>query len=187
MNNDEIKEELTKRMAEAHSDYIEDPVGGEYADGYASGCEYAIELLENLQEKKVVIPEFIANNIKYHKKHGSTLRGALGSAFNQDVEKNVYYWFFAADGDENVRKYISAWDNGYKVDKPRRVVKLKGIHGARKYVRLNDEGKVILGFKGNDGITGGALTAEETKEKWPEFETYNHAGLLEFEEAENHE
>lgn len=116
MNIDEVKEKLTKCMAEAHSDYMEDPVDGEYADGCARGCEYAVRLLENLQEKKVKIPEFIDNDIKYHKKYGSTLRGALGSAFDQDAESNVYYWFLADDGDENVRKYISAWDNGYEVE-----------------------------------------------------------------------
>ncbi|WP_159209555.1 DUF1642 domain-containing protein [Pediococcus acidilactici] len=116
MDIEEVKEELTKRMVEVYSDYMEDPVGGEYAEGYASGCEYAIELLENLQEKKVKIPEFIANDIKYHKKYGSTLRGALGSVLDQDAGSDVYYWFFADDGDENVRKYIRAWDNGYEVE-----------------------------------------------------------------------
>ena len=70
-------------------------------------------------------------------------------------------------------------------EKPRRVVKLKGIHGLRKYVRLDDEGKVILGLTGSDGITGGALTEEEAKEKWPEYDAYNNAGLLEFVEVED--
>ncbi|UWF33714.1 hypothetical protein NYR25_09055 [Pediococcus acidilactici] len=70
-------------------------------------------------------------------------------------------------------------------EKPRRVVKLKGIHGLRKYVRLDDEGKVILGLTGSDGITGGALTEEEVKEKWPEYDAYNNAGLLEFVEVED--
>ena len=185
MDIEEVKEELTKRMVEAHLDYIEDPVGGGYQEGYASGCDYAIKLLENLQEKKVVIPKFVADDIKYHKGRGETLRSTLGDVFGQYVESDVCYWFFADDGDENVRKYISAWDNGYDVEEPRRVVKLKGIHGARKYIRLNDEGKAVLGIKGDSGITGGALTVEEAKEKWPEFEAYNDAGLLEFEEVEN--
>lgn len=35
-----------------------------------------------------------------------------------------------------------------EVKEPRRVVKLKGIHGLRKYIRLDDEGKVILGLAG---------------------------------------
>lgn len=116
MDIEEIKKELKENMEEADADYTNYPENGEYPQGYASGCEYAIELLENLQEKKAKIPEFIANDIKYHKKYGSTLRGALGSVFNQDVGSDVYYWFFANDGDENVRKYIRAWDNGYEVE-----------------------------------------------------------------------
>ncbi|MEJ1293123.1 hypothetical protein QY883_04510 [Pediococcus acidilactici] len=69
MDVEEVKEELTKRMVEAYSDYMEGPADGEYADGYASGCEYAIELLENLQEKKVVIPKFVANWIEEANEH----------------------------------------------------------------------------------------------------------------------
>ncbi|QDZ69420.1 DUF1642 domain-containing protein [Pediococcus pentosaceus] len=79
------------------------------------------ELMKQLDEpKKVVIPEFIANDIKYHKKHGSTLRDVLGRTFDQNVESDVYCWFFADDGDENIRKYISAWDNGYEVEKEKK-------------------------------------------------------------------
>lgn len=116
MDIEEVKKELTKCMVEAYLDCLEDPVGGEYADGYASGYEYAIELLEKSQEKKVKIPDRIANDIKCHKKYCYTLRGALGSAFGQTAESDVYYWFFADNGDENVRKYIRAWDNGYEVE-----------------------------------------------------------------------
>lgn len=116
MDIEEVVEELTKHVAEANADYEKDPVGGECASGYALGCQYAIELLDDLQKEKVVIPEFIANHIKCRKKYYYTLRGALGSAFGQTAESDVYYWFFANGGDENVRKYISAWDNGYEVE-----------------------------------------------------------------------
>lgn len=117
MNIDEVKEKLTKCMAEAHSDYMEDPVDGEYADGCARGCEYAVRLLENLQEKKVKIPEFVANDIDGRKKEGSTLRDALEDGFDWGMESDVYDWFvYADDGDENIRKYIRAWDNGYEVE-----------------------------------------------------------------------
>lgn len=117
MNIEEVKKELTRRMAEAHSDYVEDPVDGEYALGYTSGCEYAIELLEDLQEKKVKIPEFVANDIDGRKKEGSTLRDTLEDGFDWGMESDVYDWFvYTDDGDENVRKYISAWDNGYEVE-----------------------------------------------------------------------
>ncbi|MGK4094436.1 DUF1642 domain-containing protein [Pediococcus pentosaceus] len=117
MNIDEVKKELTANMEEADADYTNYPENGEYPQGYASGCEYAIELLENLQEKKVKIPEFVANDIDGRKKEGSTLRDALEDGFDWGMESDVYDWFvYADDGDENVRKYIRAWDNGYEVE-----------------------------------------------------------------------
>lgn len=105
----------------------------------------AIKLTKELDEpKQVIIPEFIANDIKYYKKRGYTLRGALGSAFDQDAESNVYYWFFAADGDENVRKYISAWDNGYKVEKePKYLVQIKGICQGNQWLDYEVVGDIL--------------------------------------------
>ena len=118
------KEEVLEKMEEEKESVKSKILYGQSSNSSANGCgwcfdviNHAIDLVEQLDEpKKVVIPEIIANDIKYHKKHGSTLRGALGSAFDQDAESNVYDWFFAADGDENVRKYISVWDNGYEVE-----------------------------------------------------------------------
>jgi hypothetical protein len=183
---EEVKEELTKRMVEAHSDYIEDPVGGEYQEGYASGCDYAIKLLENLQEKKVVIPKFVADWIEKAKAYYGDEVNLLEIIFwirnHAGSTESHYEWL---NDISNQKLLLNAIANGYEVEEPRRVVKLKGIHGLRKYVRLDDEGKVILGLVGSDGITGGALTEEEAKEKWPEFENYNNAGLLEFEEVED--
>lgn len=184
MDVEEVKEELTKRMAEAHSDYMEDPVGGEYADGYASGCEYAIELLENLQEKKVVIPELVAHWIEEAKEHyGSEIDPLKIVYWTGDYISDTDPYYEWLENIYNQKLLLNAVINGYEVEEPRRVVKLKGIHGLRKYVRLDDEGKVILGLAGSDGITGGALTEEEAKEKWPEFGAYYNAGLLEFEEV----
>lgn len=180
MNIDEVKKELTENMEEANTDYAHHPENGEYPEGYASGCEYAIELLENLQEKKVVVPEIIANDIKYHKKHGSTLRGALGSAFDQDAESNVYYWFFAADGDENVRKYISAWDNGYEVEKEKKYrVKLPGLIGSngQQYISKSMDDKLFACAYRD------YLEQEFTKEELEKFP--NWVQQLEFEEVED--
>ncbi|QHS03570.1 DUF1642 domain-containing protein [Pediococcus acidilactici] len=142
------------------------------------------KLLDELDEpKKVYIPQFVAdwieNDLDYVGKepinivHGVVEDGDCGPRGE---------WL---DDIENQKLLLNAIANGYEVEKPRRVVKLKGIHGLRKYVRLDDEGKVILGLAGSDGITGGALTEDEAKEKWPEFELYHNAGLLEFEEVED--
>lgn len=97
------------------------------------------ELMKQLDEpKKVVIPEFIANDIKYHKKHGYTLLGALGSTFDQRLESDVYCWFFADDG--SVKKYINAWSNGYEVEKEK-----------KHYVKICDG---YSGYLNIDNFTG---------------------------------
>lgn len=191
MDIEEVKKELTENVEEADAYYTNYPENGEYPQGYASGCEYAIKLLENLQKKKVVIPKFIANNIKYHKKYGSTLRDALGRTFDQGVESDVYCWFFADDGDENVMKYISAWDNGYEVEKePKYLVRVKGFKNHNEYYNeycINyDCGDEIIclddKYERNNFKT--IFTKSWLKDHWSEYDAYNNAGLLEFEEVE---
>ncbi|MCH3988853.1 DUF1642 domain-containing protein [Pediococcus pentosaceus] len=187
------KEEYAKTLEKYAADKVADAKHDDYYAGYFDGLKKAIKLTKELDEpKKVVIPEFIANDIKYHKKHGSTLRGALGSAFDSDEESNVYYWFFTDDGDENVRKYISAWNNGYEVEKePKYLVRVKGFKNHNEYYNeyyINyDCGDEIIclddKYERNNFKT--IFTKSWLKDNWPEYEAYNDAGLLEFEEAED--
>lgn len=184
MTKDEYVKTLEKRAADEVADIIHD----DYCDGYVDGLKKAIVLSKQLDEpKKVVIPKFIAIDIKYHKNYGSTLRDVLGSTFDQNVESDVYCWFFANDGDENVRKYISAWNNGYEVEKePKYLVKIKGICQGNqwldyevvkdtRYFELNTESEKYKTY----------FTKQWLKDNWPEYEVYNNAGLLEFEEVED--
>lgn len=148
----------------------------------------AIGLAEKLDEpKKVVIPEFIANDIKYHKKYGYTLQGALGYVFGQGLESDVYYWFYANNGDENFRKYVSAWDNGYEVEKePRYKVRIKGFEGTINYLNYDVNSK---DFFVDTTVLGSGIKIKFTKswlkDNWSEYDAYNNAGLLEFEEVVN--
>lgn len=140
------------------------------------------KLLDKLDDvNKVVLPKRIADWIREAAQPSNL---TTVSVMHRDAIRYGKHidWFRKPD---NQKLLLKALLYGYEVEKPRRVVKLKGIHGLRKYVRLDDEGKVILGLAGSDGITGGALTEEEAKEKWPEFEIYYNAGLLEFEEVED--
>lgn len=186
MTKDEYVKTLEKYVAEKVVDDKQD----DYYAGYFDGLKYAVDLTEELDEpKKVVIPEFIANDIKYHKNHGSTLRGALGSAFDQDVESNVYCWFFAADGDENVRKYISAWDNGYEVEKEKKyLVKIKGISQKEEWLNCEVGGDTLY-FELNSSTESEKyktnFTKQWLKDHWSEYDAYNNAGLLEFEEVKD--
>jgi hypothetical protein len=157
---------------------------------YFNGVDYAIDLAEKLDEpKKVVIPKFIAIDIKYHKNYGSTLRDALGRTFDQGVESDVYCWFFAADGDENFMKYISAWSNGYEVEKePKYHVKIKGIGLEEEWLNCV-VGEYTLYFELDSKLEApnikNAFTKNWLKDNWSEYEAYNNAGLLEFEEVED--
>lgn len=147
MDIEEVKEELTERMAEAHSDYMEDPVGGEYADGYASGCEYAIKLLENLQKKKVVIPKFVADWIEEAKEH-----------YGDEIDPlKIVYWTgdYISDTDphyewlENIynqKLLLNAVINGYEVKKePKYRIKLPGLAGSngQQYISKSADGKLF--------------------------------------------
>lgn len=151
----------------------------------------AIGLAEKLDEpKKVVIPEFIANDIKYHKKHGYTLLGTLGSKFDQGLESDVCYWFLTDNGDENFRKYISAWNNGYKVKKEKKYrVLIKGFKNYNYneyYINYDCDDEIIClddKYERNNFKT--IFTKQWLKDNWPEYEAYNNAGLLEFEEVED--
>ncbi|ARW19704.1 hypothetical protein S100892_01131 [Pediococcus pentosaceus] len=178
------KDEYVKKLQKYYDDNKlknTDSYGEGYTDGLAEALDYAIGLAEKLEEpKKVVIPKFIAIDIKYHKNYGSTLRDVLGSTFDQNVESDVYCWFFAADGDENVRKYISAWDNGYEVEKEKKYrVKLPGMIG--------DNGQQYISKSMDDKLFACAyrdyLEQEFTKEELEKFP--NWVQQLEFEEIED--
>lgn len=159
------KDEYLKKL---QKDYKVDSCGdyGEsYIDGIAEALDYAIALARQLDEpKKVVIPEFIANDIEYHKKCGFTLRGALRSAFDPNDEIDVYYWFLADDGDENIRKYINAWNNGYEVEKePKYLVKI--CDGYSGYLNIdNFTGKMSVANMSEDNRFKTKFTDKEIEQ-----------------------
>jgi hypothetical protein len=177
MTKDKYVKTLEKRAADKAVLAKQD----DYYNGYFDGLKKAIELSKELDEpEKVVIPKFIAIDIKYHKNYGSTLRDVLGSTFDQNVESGVYCWFFAADGDENVRKYISAWDNGYEVEKEKKYrVKLPGMIGSngQQYISKSMDDKLFACAYRD------YLEQEFTKEELEKFP--NWVQQLEFEEVED--
>ena len=176
------KDEYVKKLQKYYDDHKlkeADSYGEGYTDGLAEALDYAIDLAEKLDEpKKVVIPQFIANYIKYHKKCGYTLRDALGSTFDQGLESYLYDWFLADDG--SVKKYINAWNNGYEVEKEKKYrVKLPGMIG--------DNGQQYISKSMDDKLFACAfrdyLEQEFTKEELEKFPDWIQQ--LEFEEVED--
>ena len=174
MTKDEYVKALEKYMADNDL---------EREDGltYLDGIQDAVALARQLDEpKKVIVPEFIANDIDRRKKYGWVLRGTLRSAFDQRLERDVYDWFLADNGDENVRKYVSAWSNGYEVEKEKKYrVKLPGMIG--------DNGQQYISKSMDDKLFACAyrdyLEQEFTKEELEKFP--NWVQQLEFEEVED--
>lgn len=178
------KDEYVKTLQK----WEDDKEDNAYGSGYSDALQEAISLTGQLDEpKKVVIPEFIANDIKYHKKYGSTLRDTLRSTFEQGLESDVYYWFYADNSDENFRKYVSAWDNGYEVEKePKYHVKIKGFdnYSDLKYVNYKIPDSTFgLNSQLEVPTIKTKFTKQWLKDNWSEYEVYNNAGLLEFEEV----
>ncbi|KAF0339763.1 DUF1642 domain-containing protein [Pediococcus acidilactici] len=188
MTIEEVKEELTKRMAEAHSDYIEDPVGGEYSEGYASGCEYAIELLEDLQEKKVVIPQFAVDLIEkakvYYGDAVSLFKIVYWIGNHAGSIESHYKWL---NDEGNQKLLLNAVVNGYEVEnKIEKYVRLKGFWGGTGYLNYDVTfEKFFVDTTELDGCTKIKFTKSWLKDNWSEYEAYNNAGLLEFEEVED--
>lgn len=157
---------------------------------YFNGVDYAIDLAEKLDEpKKVIVPKFVANDIDRRKKKGSTLRIFLEDTFDWRTKSDVYYWFFADGGDENFMKYISAWNNGYEVKKePKYHVKIKHFNSSDNalYVNHNNaRGDFFLEGKKQTPSVHTIFTKSYLKSHWTGYDTYNNAGLLEFEEVED--
>ncbi|KAF0343821.1 DUF1642 domain-containing protein [Pediococcus acidilactici] len=147
MDIDEVKKELTENMEGANADYTNYPENGEYPQGYASGCEYAIELLENLQEKKVVIPEFVADWIEkakaYYGDAVSLFKIVYWIGNHAGSIESHYKWL---NDEDNQKLLLNAVANGYEVEKePRYRIKLPGLAGSngQQYISKSADGKLF--------------------------------------------
>lgn len=111
------------------------------------GAEIArLIFLEDLREldepQKVVVPQFVADWIKYCKNAGLTLKQAL-------MVGEVYFYSYANQEDftklkdfleieNNQETFARAWLDGYSVEKEKRyLVKMKGIEGHNSYLKYN--------------------------------------------------
>lgn len=102
--------------------------------------EWLLQSIEQLEEmRKVKIPEFVADWIKYCKKHNFTLFGCLDPVddfgtlldeeFEGDTRKCVGWCRKESD------KIAHAWLDGYEIEQEKRyLVEMKGVAGYGRYL-----------------------------------------------------
>ena len=189
------KDEYVKKLKKYYDDHKlkeTDSYGEGYTDGLAEALVYAIGLAGKLDEpKKVVIPQFVADWIEKSKVYyGDEIDPMIiaywignhvgSSESHYEWMKNIY----------NQKLLLNAIANGYEVEKEKKYrVKIKGIGleeeewlnckvvGDIRYFELNSSTENEV-YKTN-------FTKQWLKDNWSEYDAYNNAGLLEFEEVED--
>ena len=182
MTKDEYIETLTK--------YVDDN-DLEREDGltYLDGIQEATTLARQLDEpKKVVIPQLIAKLIEGASViYGNEpLRIAHGIVAKGTSNDNGGSWLSDVN---NQKLLLNAIANGYEVEKePKCYVQIKGFYRFidSKYVNYRTSDDTFgLDSKLEASNIKTAFTKSWLKDNWSEYEAYNNAGLLEFEEVED--
>ena len=183
------KEEYVKTLEKIVADNAVDAKHDDYYDGYFGGLKKAIKLTKELDEpKQVIIPQFVADWIEeakvYYGDEVDPLRIIFWIGDYISDTDSHYEWLGNIDNQELL---LNAIANGYEVEKePKYRVKIKGICqgnqwldyevvGDLLYFKLNTESEK---YKTN-------FTKQWLKDHWSEYDDYNNAGLLEFEEVED--
>ena len=81
--------------------------------------------------KKVKIPEFVADYIKYAKENDWDLQDSMNLVTDED-NRDLHIWFFKGD---NIEVFARAWLDGYEIKQEKRyLVKMKGVAGYGRYL-----------------------------------------------------
>ena len=97
---------------------------------------YIKALIEQLDEpQKPVVPQFVAEYIKYAKNHDWDLQDAMDSDLIAIEDGNFSYWFYT---DDNMELFAQAWIDGYEVEKEKRyLVRIIGITNYNSYLNYH--------------------------------------------------
>lgn len=140
------------------------------------------------EPKKVVIPQFVADWIEEAKVYYGDEVNLLGIVYwirNYCADIELHYeWLKNID---NQKLLLNAIVNGYEVDnKIEKYVRLKGFAGTISYLNYDVNSKdFFVDTTELDSCTKIKFTKSWLKDNFPEYEAYNNAGLLEFEEVED--
>ena len=100
------------------------------APGAETARQIFLQDLEQLDEpQKPVVPQFVAQYIKWTKGEDFHLLGAMS---RENFNKTLEDWFYT---DDNMELFARAWLDGYEVEKEKQyLVKFKGLN--RRYIIL---------------------------------------------------
>lgn len=190
------KEELLKQLKKENESTVaklNPATMGTYARGmgYSDGLDYAVNLVEKLDEpKKVVIPQFVADWIEEAKEYYVDEVDPLRIVFwigDYISDTNSHYEWLK--NIHNQELLFNAIANGYEVEKEKKyLVKIKGICLENEHLNCEVGGETLyfeLDSSDESEVYKTNFTKQWLKDNWPEYEAYNNAGLLEFEEVEN--
>ncbi|MCM6819777.1 DUF1642 domain-containing protein [Pediococcus pentosaceus] len=174
MTKEEYVKTLKKYMADNE---LEQEDGFTYLDGIQEATALARQLDE---PKKAVIPQFMADWIEEAKEYyGSELDPLRIVYWTGDYISDTDSHYEWLENIDNQKLLLNAAINGYEVENEiEKYVRLKGFVGTTGY--LNYDVTTEL-----DSCTKIKFTKSWLKDNWPEYDAYNNAGLLEFEEVED--
>ena len=166
-------------------------IDDDYGSGYSTTLQDALSVAEKLDEpKKVVIPQFVddwfENLKKYYGDKAEPLRLVMGIGHYIGTEDPHYEWL---KNKQNQKLLLKAIVNGYEVEKQKKYrVRVKGIStNHTNLLRYHTSLKTfeLAGVSTNAKNFKTEFTKQWLKNNWVGFNTYNNAGLLEFEEVED--
>ncbi|MBF7122788.1 DUF1642 domain-containing protein [Pediococcus pentosaceus] len=183
------KEEYVKTLEKEEDDNAQEAEDNGYGSGYYDGLDYAVDLAEKLDEpKKVVIPQFMADWIEEAKElYGSELDPLRIVYWTGDYisdNDSHYQWL---ENIYNQKLLLNAITNGYEVENEiEKYVRLKGFAGTTGYLNYDVTfEEFFVDTTELDSCTKIKFTKSWLKDNWSEYEAYNNAGLLDFEEVED--
>lgn len=193
MDIEKVEQKLTNSFEESYSNFKKSAPGtwdNVFSRGYCAACEYAVELLEDMQNNKVDIPRFVANWII----EADTAYGVgeemydpleVASIINQklEAEPEKYKWL---SQHSNQKMLLKALINGFTVEDCGTYVLIKGYDKDLCYLNFDiADQDFYLDDKTSKYGTKTTFTEAWLADNWDKYEDYKNAGLLEFEGVED--
>lgn len=169
-------------------------------DDFSKGFSEALEGVQGMypllnDSGKVKIPEYVAKYLEWmrdvnqFKEPYIILNSVMsGMCAGTDVEKEgsqTAHWL--EDNPDNTKKLVDACTDGYEVEKePKYHVQVKGLNTVTNYLNYDTDDKdFYTDVPDFLDCSVSRFTKSWLAKNWSEYETYNNAGLLEFEEVES--